>query len=100
MAPRGGEVALPLYILFLLRNIYKLLPHNTCGVKGMNCPKCGKEMEHGFQRAESFLGGVKWMAERSSKSMGLESLAKPDSLGFCFLEGYRCRDCHSIVVQY
>jgi hypothetical protein len=66
----------------------------------MNCPKCGKEMEHGFVRSESFIGGVKWMAEKSSKSLGLEGLAKPDALGFCFMEGFRCRDCRSIVIQY
>jgi hypothetical protein len=66
----------------------------------MNCPNCTKEMEHGYLRAESFIGGVKWMPEKSSKTLGLEGLAKPDALGFCFLEGSRCRECHYIVLQY
>ncbi|NLT36892.1 MAG: hypothetical protein GXX95_01865 [Methanomassiliicoccus sp.] len=65
----------------------------------MNCPNCGKEMEHGFVRAESFIGGVKWMTEVSSKSLGLESIAKPNSLGFCFMEGDRCKECHKILIQ-
>lgn len=65
----------------------------------VNCPNCGKEMEHGFLRAESFIGGVKWMTEVSSKSLGLESLAKPNAMGFCFLEGDRCKECRKIVLQ-
>jgi hypothetical protein len=66
----------------------------------MICPKCTKEMEQGFVRAESFIGGVKWMAERSTKTLGLEYVARPDSLGFCFLEGHRCPECRCIVIQY
>ena len=66
----------------------------------MNCPKCSKEMEHGYLRAESFIGGVKWMPEKTSKTLGLESLVKPDALGFCFIEGFRCRECHNLVLQY
>jgi hypothetical protein len=95
----GRYIADHNHILFSASNIY--IEHPALGLgERMNCPKCGKEMEHGFQRAESFIGGVKWMPERSSKSLGLESLAKPDPMGFCYLEGYRCRDCHNLLVQY
>ena len=66
----------------------------------MNCPNCGKEMEKGFVRAESFIAGGKWMNEKTNKTLGLESLAKPDALGFCFIEGHRCWDCHFVVLKY
>jgi ssDNA-binding Zn-finger/Zn-ribbon topoisomerase 1 len=66
----------------------------------MNCPRCGKDMEHGYIRAESFIGGIKWMREKSTKSLGLETVAKPDMLGFVFIEGFRCPECRLICSQY
>jgi hypothetical protein len=66
----------------------------------MNCPDCGKAMEHGFLRAESFIGGIKWMPEKSTKSLGLESVVKPDAVGFCFIEGERCPVCRCLVMRY
>ncbi len=57
-------------------------------------------MEDGYLRAESFIGGVKWMRERSSKSLGVESIAKPDSLGFVFIRANRCKECKFIEFVY
>lgn len=66
----------------------------------MNCPECGMEMELGLLRAESFMGGVKWVKDKSRKSPGKETVSKPDTYGYCYLEGFRCEICHQIIVKY
>ncbi len=90
----------PLVILFADTNMFKRVCGYPGELEGMNCPKCAKEMESGFVRAESFIGGVKWMKEKSNRSLGLEGIAKPDSLGFCFMQGYRCPECRYVIIQY
>jgi len=67
---------------------------------GPACPICGKPMERGVLAAESFVGGAKWMKERSRLALGGEHLVKPDAWGNVYFDGYRCPSCKILALSY
>ena len=64
------------------------------------CPVCGKAMEKGLLAAESFVGGAKWVKERTRLALGGESLAPPDRWGNVYLDGFRCTGCRILALSY
>ncbi|HEY3421087.1 MAG TPA: PF20097 family protein [Methanomassiliicoccales archaeon] len=65
----------------------------------MKCPICGKEMEPGMMRTDSFLGGAKWLGQPYNRS-NKHTLASPDWLGYIKMYGFRCADCRQLVLNY
>ena len=65
-----------------------------------SCPVCGRPMEKGLLAAESFVGGVKWVKERTRLALGGESLAPPDRWGNVYLDGFRCTGCRILALSY
>lgn len=57
-------------------------------------------MEHGFLRAESFIGGAKWAVKRTLLGAGGEPIAGTDSGGNVYIEGFRCRGCRYLSLHY
>ena len=64
------------------------------------CPRCGERMEPGVLGAESLVGGAKWMRKRSRLAIGGEGLASPDTWGNVYFDGFRCRSCRVLVLEY
>ena len=65
-----------------------------------DCPKCGKQMAPGFLGSESFVSGSKWFLERTRLAFGGEEIAKPNAFSMVYIEGFRCRDCRVLHLQY
>lgn len=64
------------------------------------CPKCGKAMAPGYLGSESLVEGSKWFMERTRLAFGGEEVAKPNSFGMVYMEGYRCRECKVLELTY
>jgi len=65
----------------------------------MKCPKCGGEMDSGQLRAESFMGGAKWLDSDSDKIVK-EEIARPGPWGYVRLFGFRCESCKVLCLSY
>lgn len=65
-----------------------------------SCPVCGKPMEKGLLAAESFVGGAKWVKERTRLALGGEPLVPPDRWGNVYLDGFRCTACRILALTY
>jgi hypothetical protein len=65
----------------------------------MNCPKCGKEMEPGILRSESFIDGAKWLPTGTGRR-GKEAIAGSDLLGYVKIPGFRCAACRTLMLEY
>jgi Domain of unknown function (DUF6487) len=65
-----------------------------------DCPKCGKPMIPGFLGSESLVEGSKWFLERTRLAFGGEEIAKPNSFGMVYMEGFRCRLCRFLQLSY
>lgn len=65
-----------------------------------NCPNCAKPMAPGFLGSESFSGGSKWFLERTRLAFGGEELAKPNAFSMVYIPGFRCRECHTLLLRY
>ncbi len=57
-------------------------------------------MEKGVLAAESFVGGAKWVKERTRLALGGEGLAPPDRGGNVYLDGFRCGACRILALSY
>jgi hypothetical protein len=57
-------------------------------------------MSPGFLGSESFIGGSKWFLERTKLAFGGEEVAQPNTFGMVYIEGFRCRDCKTLVLKY
>ena len=64
------------------------------------CPRCGQRMEPGVLGAESLVGGAKWMRKRSRLAIGGEGLSSPHTWGNVYFDGFRCRSCRVLVLEY
>jgi hypothetical protein len=67
--------------------------------KGMKCPHCGKEMEQGTLRSESFIDGAKWLPLAEGRR-GKQAIAGTDLLGYVKISGFRCAECRTLVLDY
>ncbi len=66
----------------------------------MNCPQCNGPMESGYLRAESFIDGAKWTTKKTLLAIGGERIKGTDAGGNVYLEGFRCRSCRILSLQY
>jgi hypothetical protein len=57
-------------------------------------------MEPGFLVAESFMGGAKWMRQRTRLAIGGGSVGRPDGLGNVYIQGFRCAACRHLSLDY
>ena len=65
-----------------------------------NCPVCGKPMEPGFLGTERVFSDVGWFKEKSVFGTGGESLSLKDRLSMIYVEGFRCKDCKTLLLKY
>ena len=56
-------------------------------------------MEPGMMRADSFFGGAKWLGLPYSRT-NKHTIVNPDWLGYIKIPGFRCADCHQLVLNY
>ena len=64
-----------------------------------NCPDCGKPMEKGFLGSESIFSEVRWFEEKNTFGTGGEGLGSRGRL-MTYLEGYRCKECKTLIMQH
>ncbi|MBI4415794.1 MAG: hypothetical protein HY557_02280 [Euryarchaeota archaeon] len=64
------------------------------------CPSCGKPMERGFLVAESLIGGAKWVEKKTRLAIRGSPVASADRWGNVYLSGFRCPDCHRLLLAY
>ncbi len=72
---------------------------------GRTCPDCGEGMEHGFLAGASHpvFGGLRWFQEERFHFtyFGGEELVPSAWLNAnTYMEGYRCRRCHNLLLRY
>jgi hypothetical protein len=65
----------------------------------MKCPSCGRKMESGILRTESFLGGAKWLGLPHDGNRKL-TIADPDWMGYVKISGFRCDNCRQMILNY
>ena len=57
-------------------------------------------MQQGYLVTESYIGGAKWMEEKTRLALGGEPLAPPDRWGNVYFAGLRCTDCRLLTLRY
>ena len=57
-------------------------------------------MEPGFLVAESYVGGAKWVHEKTILAIGGEKVAKTDGAGNVYIRGFRCATCRHLALYY
>ncbi|MCJ7516432.1 MAG: PF20097 family protein [Methanomassiliicoccales archaeon] len=74
----------------------------------MICPKCGKEMEPGYVSGWTYSGFSLWQAKAlgfgvdwyTKDNKETERLRKASWGGEVKIDGFRCKDCRTLVLQY
>ncbi len=74
----------------------------------MKCPKCEKEMEHGYLNAASdpipsgcATINATWEVEKNSFGSSEDMIALPeDGYGSFVIEGMRCTGCRVLLLSY
>jgi hypothetical protein len=57
-------------------------------------------MEPGFLGTERVFSDVGWFKEKSVFGTGGESLSLKDRLSMIYIEGFRCKDCKTLLLKY
>jgi len=59
-------------------------------------------MVSGYLWAEAAVGSVgpKWFTKMSMLALGGETLAREDTMGNAWIEGFRCTECRTLVLHY
>ena len=65
----------------------------------MNCPKCGKIMEHGLVQAST----LTWVRKKHKISLlpkKGEVMLGRSIMGYCAIPSHICKDCKTVLMDY
>ncbi|HEX9341737.1 MAG TPA: PF20097 family protein [Thermoplasmata archaeon] len=66
----------------------------------VNCPQCGRPMESGYLRTESFIDGAKWTTKKTVLGLGGERIKGTNAGGNVYLDGFRCASCRILSLRH